>query len=954
MRKSWWSFAAILCAVAVAVPAAALDAGKQKIKPSEAAGRLVPSAASCALLDDPRKAGRMDGLLTWLAKGCGREAEFIGGVHQAPDEAGAPNLTPQAVDVAVNDATLDQGVSKTQSETSLALNETTGTICASWNDADDGITESAGFTGFARSINNGATFVDQGPVSDDPNADSGDPSLVWRKTDGKFYYAALLNGGLGVYRSDDDCDSFVFVGMISSTGNDDKEIMTVDNNVASPGYGNLYVAWTDFTDGRITVRTSTTAGASWAAPVKVSVAAADVQGAWPTVAPNGDVYVGWVRWNPSFPASPLDIEVVRSTNQGGVFSSVANPMTGGGNPRDSAATGNCGRPALNGNVRYLPNPTLAVDGSGNVHVVYSKDPDAFNSGDVVNIYYRRSLNSGTSWEPEIQINDDGTTTDQWQPSLSVGAGNVVAIGYYSRQNDVAGNLLLDYYQRSSYDGGATWIASTRLSDVSTPIVLDSQLATCYHGDYDTNIHRPGAAQYLWSDDRAAGGFPTNPNIYSESTPAGVDFLVVPNPSSRTVCAPTSAVYPSEVFSFQGFVEPVTLSASGEPAGTTVGFSTNPVTPPGSSTVTITTAGVAAFVTATVTVTGTASPSGIIHTAPLELNVYTVVPTAATLVSPADGTLDTPRRPVLTWTPGTGQQEFEVEVATDAAFTAIVASATVTGSSWQVDPPLAITTQHFWRVRPSNICGDGPNSAVFDFTTATPTVLLVDDDNNAPDVQATYSAALGTRAVFDLWDVATEGGEPTLADLTPYELVVWFSGVAFGGDVSPVAGPQAAAETALGQYLALGEYRCVWISSQDYLWDMGGPGHNVPTAFMQNYLGVNAAGASSDNGDYTSVTGQNHFVGLTALPLTYPFTDYSDRVAPSATGQIAWVGNNGFTGAVSKNHPEALGIYMTFPWEAFSLTAQGNVMDRVFRQCQPLLLVADFEENDLLEWSSTVP
>jgi len=65
---------------------------------------------------------------------------------------------------------------------------------------------------------------------------------------------------------------------------------------------------------------------------------------------------------------------------------------------------------------------------------------------------------------------------------------------------------------------------------------------------------------------------------------------------------------------------VTLAATGNPAGSTVGFSANPVTPPGTSTLTVGTAGVATG-SSTITVTGTSSPSSIVHSTDVTLSVF---------------------------------------------------------------------------------------------------------------------------------------------------------------------------------------------------------------------------------------------------------------------------------------------------------------------------------------------
>ena len=156
-----------------------------------------------------------------------------------------------------------------------------------------------------------------------------------------FYITSLHTNGLGLWKSTTDCASLTWVGMAHSGANDDKELMAVDNNVASPYYGRLYIAWTDFTDSRIRSIYSTNGGTTWSAPVILSGAGVDVQGAWPYVGPNGDLYVAWVRWNP-YPSGPIDIEIVRSTNGGTTFAPVTNPLTGGINPQASGPTGTCG------------------------------------------------------------------------------------------------------------------------------------------------------------------------------------------------------------------------------------------------------------------------------------------------------------------------------------------------------------------------------------------------------------------------------------------------------------------------------------------------------------------------------------------------------------------------------------------------------------------------------------
>ena len=126
------------------------------------------------------------------------------------------------------------------------------------------------------------------------------------------------------------------------------------------------------------------------------------------------------------------------------------------------------------------------------------------------------------------------------------------------------------------------------------------------------------------------------------------------PGSQDICAPSDAVYTIDVGSVLGYSDPVTLSASGQPAGTTASFSINPVTPPGASTLTIGNTGAAAAGSYSIDVVGVAPTST--HTSTVGLNVFTAAPAAPALASPANGALNVGLTPTLTWNArGAGRQ-----------------------------------------------------------------------------------------------------------------------------------------------------------------------------------------------------------------------------------------------------------------------------------------------------------
>ena len=207
-------------------------------------------------------------------------------------------------------------------------------------------------------------------------------------------------------------------------------------------------------------------------------------------------------------------------------------LTGGINPQASGPTGTCGRPALNGNIRYLPSPQIAVTPNGNLHVVYVRDPDGLNTGDVINVYYRRSTDNGATWGAEVLLNDDGTTRDQFFPTISAGPTGRVVSTWYDRRLD-ANNLLFDYYMRVSHDGGTTWQPSVRVSDVSSPVYIDPHLAACYHGDYDQQIQDAGFGYIGWSDDRNIQSGHQDPDVWFDKEAFAPDYLLDVTPASQS-------------------------------------------------------------------------------------------------------------------------------------------------------------------------------------------------------------------------------------------------------------------------------------------------------------------------------------------------------------------------------------------------------------------------------------
>ncbi len=890
-----------------------------------------PPREVCRLLDDPEVRPLMDAMLNHLLPACGREHE-LGLVAQSP-AAEANTEETNGLDVLVNDPAGDSGVSQTQSETSLALNELTGTLCAGYNDSFHRV-QGLGVIGFSRSIDGGLSFTDQGAL--DPESD-GDPSLVWRRADGHFYYSTLADGGVGLWRSTDDCQTFTLVGPVHRGTSDDKEMMTVDNVESSPFFGRLYVVWTDFGAGGIRAAASGDGGEAWSSPVRVSPPNTSVQGAWPVVAPDGELFVAWTR----FASGRMSIHAARSSDGGRTFRQLAPATIDQVRPEDPAATSACARSALNGRIRYAPFPQLAVGPDGVLHVVYSYDPDGAGIGDTVDVFYRRSTDRGESWGRELRLNNDQTLTDQFFPTLAVGASNVVSASWYDRRLDPS-NLLIDHYRRLSQDGGLTWGENERVSDVSTPVYLDPAMATCYHSDYDTHLQDPARALVQWSDDRNLHAGHNDPDVFMDPQPLSDDFLVVPEPWTAAVCAPDDGRFLIGVAQFAGFAEPVALDVEGLPPGMSAAFSSNPVVPPGSSELTVAGTASPGAGRYPLTVSGSSSPSAIGHTAGITLEVSDALPAPPELLEPPDGASGVDVRATLRWSPAVQAVAYAVEIATDAGFGNVVYSATTADTTHRLNQPLEPEHLYHWRVRGANVCGDGAWPASWSFTTrSVPPLLLVDDDDNQPDVRPAYESALAALGrAWDVWDTDNSDIEPTAADLALYRAVVWFSGDEYGG----AAGAGADGEGAVAAWLDAGA-ACIMISGQDILWDRG------VTPLLEGYFGIAAV---EDDTRHVTVSGTGSvFGGLGPYALDYPFYNYSDTLTPGDGTEEAFTGDQGVA-AVTRAAAGYRTAFLAFPLEAVAAEDdRRQVLERFLEGCAELF--ADgFESGDTAAWSVVVP
>ena len=245
--------------------------------------------------------------------------------------------------------------------------------------------------------------------------------------------------------------------------------------------------------------------------------------------------------------SPFPLQdqwIYKSTDGGASWTQMTDIATGQTRPLNLVATSffRCDRPALNGDIRYLSSPQIAIlkdrkaPAGYVIHAVYPYDSDGAGP-DNSNVFYTQSTDGALTWSAEVQLNDDATTTDQFLPALAVGILRddddkfpVVGVSFYDRRLDPTFNLSFDRFAVISPDGGSTWLPNQRISDVTSPVAaplipnFDSLLVRCYHGDYDQVAFRRDTFHFIWSDDRRITASGPNPDIFYQNVRLDPDDL----------------------------------------------------------------------------------------------------------------------------------------------------------------------------------------------------------------------------------------------------------------------------------------------------------------------------------------------------------------------------------------------------------------------------------------------
>ncbi len=239
-----------------------------------------------------------------------------------------------------------------------------------------------------------------------------------------------------------------------------------------------------------------------------------------------------------------------------------------------------------------------------------------------------------------------------------------------------------------------------------------------------------------------------------STVCSLDYSMNFATTEANVCGAADATYNFTFEPAAGFVDVVSFTAAG-PAGLTYAFTPNTANT-NSTPIALVVSGTGALAVGDYTITITGDYGGTTKTSDVTLHKYESAFAAMTLSAPADNATDVNPH-VFTWVADANAANYLIEIASDAAFTTIVESSTVTTATYEATTLNSIT-DYWWRVTPSNDCATGATSAVWTFKTAN---IVCGNTYNAADVPVTIDTGAGATYTSTL---TVAGGDFNITDV----------------------------------------------------------------------------------------------------------------------------------------------------------------------------------------------
>jgi hypothetical protein len=262
--------------------------------------------------------------------------------------------------------------------------------------------------------------------------------------------------------------------------------LAMDEHAASPYAGSLYFAspYYQNVDPYIFgmhVRYSRDRGSTWSDGVQVSDPGhQDSYKPSLAVASDGTIYVAFANVPDSYIGNAPRLYLDRSTDGGNTWGAdsliTGAPITPIGEPdpkeHELVIVGNSDCYLLR--INHNPEIALSATNPNEVYVVWNDgrwqpEQDACGRPEHnSDIAFSRTTDGGATWSVPLRLNDDpqGNHVDHWQPSIETDASGRIGVIWYDRRYDPQ-HYKYDVAYTQSTDGGLSWSANQRVSDLSS-------------------------------------------------------------------------------------------------------------------------------------------------------------------------------------------------------------------------------------------------------------------------------------------------------------------------------------------------------------------------------------------------------------------------------------------------------------------------------------------------------
>jgi len=346
---------------------------------------------------------------------------------------------------------------------------------------------------YAYSYDGGYTWTNA--FQESPYGVWGDPVMII-DTAGHYYHFHLSNPEVGSWIDRIVCQKSTDNGLtwnegtymgLNGTKAQDKEWAVVDRT-----NNNIYVTWTQFDEygssnsldsSIIRFSKSTDGGMTWGDAMRINEVAGDcidsdntVEGAVPSVGPNGEIYVSW--------SGPVGIVFDKSYDQGESWLDHDIFVT------DHIGGWNIPIPGIS-RCNGMPVTKCDLSGGPNHGTIYINYADQRNGTDDTDIWLTKSTDGGETWSESVRVNDDPEGKHQFFTWMDIDQTNgYLYFVFYDRRNYSDNNT--DVYMAVSRDGGESFI-NFKVSE--SPFLPNESV---FFGDYNNVSAHNNVVRPIWT------------------------------------------------------------------------------------------------------------------------------------------------------------------------------------------------------------------------------------------------------------------------------------------------------------------------------------------------------------------------------------------------------------------------------------------------------------------------